>query len=386
MRGSKLIVLCAAMGGALALSACAETNTVFRTTEYGNGKAIFVDAFQRAIHVSPRVEETATGESKKTTTFNVVCAELPPPAFAAFGNATSAGLQSGPRTLDLSLAAAQASGYMDLKTQLTKVHGEFLYRLCEAFNNGAISKSEAEIEYRRFQNTTVALAAIEQLTGYARPTVVALGAGGNADTGDQLAQAQNELASARDNETKTASAAADAKVKATKASSDYDAKVKELDAAKQAKKSQEELNKLQAEVDAMKKASDEAEKAGANATAAAKDAVEVRKTKEAVFEASKAVSAGAGTSPVIVNVPGLSPSASDKVADTVKSIVETHLHQSFASDLCLHFLFGGQQPSAEDPRVKYCVNHLNLVDAERAKKGDLYGVMLKLANPELQPR
>ena len=166
------------------LTACGAANehSIFRTTEFENGKAVFVDAKQRGL-LSTQMERSikqSDGEpiTQKVTQF---CAEPSPDAFSVLSSSIglSASLSQAEKAdaaLQFSRSISESGSNIGLRTQTITVLRDMMYRLCERYMNGAITADEFTIQAGRDQRIIVSVLAIEQLTGAVKPRTVVLGA------------------------------------------------------------------------------------------------------------------------------------------------------------------------------------------------------------------
>ncbi|WPZ34304.1 hypothetical protein T8K17_24115 [Thalassobaculum sp. OXR-137] len=150
---------------AVVLAGCANANSIYRGPEIGGEKVLLIDAKQRAITVGQR-------DGHKP----VYCAEPSPDAFSVYSAAIGGGL-STPQQVSAALSAAfnETGSSIGLRTQTIQMLRDSMYRLCEAYNNGAMSGLALQRAHLQAQNTMMALLAVEQLTGYALPTVAQQG-------------------------------------------------------------------------------------------------------------------------------------------------------------------------------------------------------------------
>ena len=143
----------------LALSACANLNSLLYSTPLPtsadkSGKAVHLDAKQRLLLVNE---------------LGKYCSEPNPDALAAY--AASLGFGLG----DLSAGATAAAGgqssaaSIGLRTQSITLMRDALFRMCEAYANGAVGTAQVAAFLSRSQDLTAVILAVEQLTG----TVVA---------------------------------------------------------------------------------------------------------------------------------------------------------------------------------------------------------------------
>ncbi len=135
------------------LSACANLNTINRTTylEDKTAKAVHLDVQQRLLVVN---------------NMGKYCAEPSPDALAAFATAVGLGA-SAPTSGSKSFAGGGQStaSSIGLRTQSITLMRDALYRMCEAYSNGAIGDAQVVTLLNRSQNLTAVILAVEQLTG-----------------------------------------------------------------------------------------------------------------------------------------------------------------------------------------------------------------------------
>lgn len=173
----------------------ARWTSIWRESDLQANQVIGIDARQRFLHAS---RHPADSEQL------VICAERSPDVFTAAASALAASGSYQQAAAALSASASESAGSMALRTQTTQTQAELLYRLCAMYGNGALNERELSTQLRRFQNTMLAMLAIEQLTGYARPAVFAIGAdaGGSAGFsgagGTDLTAARQAVTTARE--------------------------------------------------------------------------------------------------------------------------------------------------------------------------------------------
>ncbi len=159
----------------LILSACAEWNSIYKTKRVtDNVNVVTVDAKQRSTYFVKREAESAKGAPDLR-----LCAEPPPDVFSALASSlsASAGLsgKAASREINAQIAAALSENASTIeRSQTVNVLRESMYRTCERYMSGAISKEEFMIQAARDQRTIVQVLAIEQLTGAARAQATAL--------------------------------------------------------------------------------------------------------------------------------------------------------------------------------------------------------------------
>lgn len=181
-----LLILCSAI-----LGGCANQMSIYRTFDISKGESPMVDIRQRAIIVAPN--DSAKGGY-------AVCAEPSPDAMAALalemiGKADVPAKASG----QLGLAMQDGAAFTGLRTQSIQLLRDFGYRLCESHLSGALNDAQYDVLMRRFQKNTVALLAVEQLTGTVKVPPVVLTSKSKAEISDSLAalQAQRDAVGAQ---------------------------------------------------------------------------------------------------------------------------------------------------------------------------------------------
>lgn len=103
------------------------------------------------------------------------CAEPSPDALSAISasGAFKANWQGG-ATAAFQQAISEAASSIGLRTQSIQLMRDAMYRICEGYMNGALGGAGFETLHRRFQNSMVAILAIEQITGVVRAPAAAL--------------------------------------------------------------------------------------------------------------------------------------------------------------------------------------------------------------------
>lgn len=150
------------------LSACAEMTSVYhnRAIDAEGSSAITVDSYQRSV-IFNRVGD---GDMR-------ICAEAAPDTFAALSASLAA--QGSVVKKEASLASAiSQSGATIERTQTINLLRESMYRTCERYMSGAISRETFIVQAARDQRAMVAVLAIEQLTRVAQPKATVISAGG----------------------------------------------------------------------------------------------------------------------------------------------------------------------------------------------------------------
>lgn len=186
----------------LAISGCANWNSVYREFNISEGKSPMVDIRQRAVIVAPNKKTVEKldkdGKVIERTIFDrmFVCAEPSPDAMASL--ASELAMKGGvPEKAfgEVSLAMQDSAAFTGLRTQSIQLLRDFGYRLCESHLSGGINSQQYDLLMRRYQKNTVALLAIEQLTGAVRSSPVVLTSQGSA----AIARSLTDLRASREN-------------------------------------------------------------------------------------------------------------------------------------------------------------------------------------------
>lgn len=169
-----------------AVVGCGNLNSVHRELKVSDGTGALIDIKQRAIFVSKKM--TPAGEV-------IVCAEPSPDSLSAYAAefAAKAELPNGVAA-QLSGASQESASFVGLRTQSIQLLRDSQYRICEAYMNGAISGAQYDLLARRYQKQTVALLAIEQLTGALRTPSVTINTAGSAEAARSISEMRKELA------------------------------------------------------------------------------------------------------------------------------------------------------------------------------------------------
>ena len=149
---------------ALTTTACGLWNTAKRGFNVNQGTGALIDVKQRAIVVATIPTPNQNGPSI------IVCAEPSPDALAAYAADLAAKVTEGDKlSAALGLKTQEQASSIGLRTQSIQLLRDGFYRGCEAYLNGALDAPEYAFLVRRYQKYTVALLAIEQLTGAVQP-------------------------------------------------------------------------------------------------------------------------------------------------------------------------------------------------------------------------
>jgi chemotaxis protein histidine kinase CheA len=331
------------------VSGCANIDSIHHQFEYdaetrtepatATEKAVTTDQKVRAISVdaNQRFLTNIYGFDREKIAAWRACAEASPDGLAVFGGAIAGSAGKSEANAQLAAGVAAQAASIGLRTQSITLLRDAQYRLCEAYVNGALTGSQLATLQRRFQNIMVANLAIEQLTGYAKPTIVTVGAGSSATVAGGLAQAQKALDDAQKDVTKKQADDADAKKKADDAAADYTAK--KNDAAKIRSElpplAADTAKKYAAAADAAKKARDAANQADAVVSIAKSPTAAQLKTKADADKAATTAEATAASLKADSDKLNKTADDADEVAAKAKTASDTAATAKTAADKAL---------------------------------------------------
>lgn len=203
--GTMAVMLAAVVG----ITGCANLASIGRRTSTTDAKAIHLDAKQRVVMTK------ANGA--------VYCAEPSPDALSAYATSLGVGASSpGGDAASLAAAFSEGSGSIGLRTQTITLLRDSLYRICESAYNDKLDSVMVAQLHTRFQDITIGLLAIEQLTGAVVAKQVLLTGRASADAMASAMDAETNLREAERRETlaKERKEQSDAKVEAATATRD----------------------------------------------------------------------------------------------------------------------------------------------------------------------
>lgn len=160
----------------LMLPSCENTDrsgTAFRTFSALGGESISIDAHQRAIITTEVHDET--GRSRL-----IYCAEPSPDAFASISSTLNRSLAARAETAEnttqvsadsINKLTTVASHALNARNATIQLLRDGLYRACEAYATGALSKNEYVGIVGQYQNVILALLSVELLTTINAPMV-----------------------------------------------------------------------------------------------------------------------------------------------------------------------------------------------------------------------
>ncbi len=294
-----------------ALSGCANFNSIYRPIDTVNGPGALVDAKQRAILVGNRIESAGS----TTTTQRVVCPEPSPDALAAYAAEIAATSEKVGAQVAASFQESAAS--IGVRTSSIQLLRDQISYNCIDYMNGASSREQHDLRARRAQKHTVALMAIEQLTGAVRAPSVSISTAGSAEASRSLTEMSSQIAS-------------------------IDGKLVELGKKKAATADAAEIAVIDEEVARLNS---------------------VKATTLKALESARGLMATGSATAVIsaVGIPTTSTAPQEKVVEAVRIIVQDIINTDDTPQLCLSRLASGSKVS--DSFGEFCVKHFNQVAA-----------------------
>lgn len=332
-----ILILCI-----LASGCSANYKSIYRAKALSKDSQItLIDAKQRSIISSLIDDPTASNAKRKHL---VICAEASPDVFSVYANALAAGVKvdkSGdPSSLgvgaNLSFSSAETGSTIP-RTQTLTMLREMMYRTCERYLDGAISKLELPIQAARDQRVMIAALAIEGLTGAVRPPTVITRASGSANSGSSSSGAAEQLAGAREDVKKAeADEAKKQKTLDDLNAADPKCTAKEIDDVANAAK-KKSCGTATVELAAAKKTTGAAQEHYANIVKVAESSSIPTSASTSTDGKVEAGSAGPGDAALMA------------VADTVGNIVTQNYQQPEFLFFCLKFFGGGNDlPKSRD--------------------------------------
>lgn len=320
-----LLPLLAGLQACSALTHYNKTQSVAAATEHGS-ELILIDAKQRVVF--PTNHELKGADGQKTAVFRAFCAEPSPDALSALAAQFGASISiatKGEGSLTGGLAASAAS--IGLRTASIQTLRDSMYRQCEAFANGGMSRLSLETLQRRFQSTMVALLAIEQLTGAVRAPAVILNGATASSSAESIASLTQQTESAR---TALDQANTDVTTKEQAATAAADKAKTAADKAKADAGQQAVADKAKTEADA-----------AAKELVAARTVADNRKQAFEAIDASRRASLTAGGTAVAGGAAtfapttgGLNAAAAASVSTAVTEIVRDTLALGYGREVC----------------------------------------------------
>ena len=343
--------------GLLTFSACANLGSISRRTTLppfssyvgsyeGTGQAIHLDVKQRLV-----VANNA----------GHICAEPSPDALAVYAAGLS-GSVSVPSQGAGSVAGAlqESAASIGLRTQSITLMRDALYRLCEAYYNGQLSKAQVMLLLSRSQDLTATIVAVEQLTGAVVAQQAALSSAAGASSAAALVSNTKALEQIQALQKKKADELAEAKKKQAEASAAVDRdqkavddKLKEIEAlppgdtaerAQQKKDLEKEKDTLNVKWIASKQT---VAQENSNVALLQTQFDDITRVKDAIASQLDSAITSASATASGTSVPGasssrgglsLSDASVDSITRSVKEIVTTVLGKKYIVETCTTLL------------------------------------------------
>lgn len=246
----------------VSLVGCANLHTVGRSTSLPrDGVAVHLDASQRVVltRSGPAPESGAPQgalDQKHDRTVMLACAEPSPDAMQAYASSLGVGFAMPTKeSVSIAQALSASAGSIGLRTQSITLMRDALYRICELYFNGAISKRATVQLLERSQDLSLGILAIEQLTGAVTAQQVAINTSSAATAAAAINDTQKELDKAKADEAGKKTAVDSAQTTLNTQKTDVAAKTDVALAAKEkAKKTQTQIDMLDAKLIEARKA------------------------------------------------------------------------------------------------------------------------------------
>lgn len=320
------------------------------------------------------------------------CAEPSPDALAAYAQSLGLGA-SDPSQGAASLAGASQStvGSIGLRTQSITLMRDALYRMCEAYNNGALGEVMIATLLHRSQDLTAVILAVEQLTGAvaANQVVVTGTAGANASANlvaneqalavateivkereAAVEEAEQELKNSNEalDTAKTNAEGAQRKLEAAKALADDDPNKK-----KRVGDAESELNRA---TEALAEAEESHRRAEADLQTRqdqlenAEQVVEIIEAgQDAALTSAAAATTGRGQFSVVLPRKELSPQATREIAEAVRGLVTKVLEKRYTTESCMALLTASAREKVDVPPPGNRLDRVVELCIELAAKG-----------------
>lgn len=331
-------------GSFIGLAACANMNTIARTTELdssgGNGKVVHLDIQQRLLIVNSEGN---------------FCAEPSPDALAAYAAAFGIGASSPASGTASAAASGQSSvASIGLRTQSITLMRDALFRMCEAYANGGLGPAQIATLLGRSQDLTAVVLAVEQLTGAVVAQQAMLNPAANADAAasalatakmlqiaiDNEQRQQERLEEAQQNLSDAQQALREAETDLATARSNRDAvHANTASTATQKQEADEDVNfnqrkrdRAAAQVTSAQTRVESRQKA-LDAARQAREAIQANQDAAVATASASTSSSGEFTSPAQRRV--LSEKATEAIARSVEAMVKTVLAKDYSEDACM---------------------------------------------------
>jgi hypothetical protein len=366
----------------LLLSGCANLNTVDRATylDKDKAKAVHLDVQQRLLIVN---------------NLGRYCAEPSPDAMAAY--AASLGVGTGaPTSGSTSVAGSGQStaASIGLRTQSITLMRDALYRMCEAYANGAIGEAQVVTLLNRSQDLTAVILAVEQLTGAVAANQAALAGSSGASAFATALDNSKLFAEASAHEARALKRLEDAKADQVAASTKHIEAEKAAERAKSTLSTLEEATPRDKEIEekilAAKGELDYRNSVRDSTTANLRSAEARVELHQRVYDNAQSVAAeiakrsDSSSTSSTANTTGnsqfsasasrvvLSKEATEAVAGAVRDMVVTVLDKDYVLDSCMSVITSNRLSKESDTRQQeletrgYCQRLVSALIEEKA--------------------
>lgn len=134
--------------------------------------------------------ETTKGTGVDTVTTGVMCPEPSPDALKTLAASMNIEKQN---VAAIAAAYSEGGANIGLRTHSIQLLRDQLFSICQAYANGALTKPAYQMLLTRNQRNTVALMAVEQLTGVLRTPAVTLSSSSSVGPNNELIKAVEKL-------------------------------------------------------------------------------------------------------------------------------------------------------------------------------------------------
>lgn len=368
----------------VALSACANLNTIDRSTPLPksgatSGKAVHLDIQQRLLLVNE---------------LGQYCSEPSPDALAAYAASIGIGASSPPSEVASAAGSGQSSAAsVGLRTQSITLMRDALFRMCEAYANGAVGTAQVAALLSRSQDLTAVILAVEQLTGTVAANQAALVSSTTADSSASLLVSSELLGAAIKNEeraqkaleqaveqlssSKTNMNAADRRLKEAQTNRDSlpttASEQQKAEAEAEVRYRHTERDRAQRAVDAVQARTDIRQRAFDNAERS-RETIEAM--QDQAFVASSASTTGDSRFSQPTQSVQLDKAATEAIAHSVESMVKEVLRKDYTIESCMAIVtsvprdykgWSRDQKQQFDNTRKFCIDLVNATILERTK-------------------
>lgn len=346
-------------------------------TEINNlGKAVHLDIYQRLLIVN---------------NLGKYCSEPSPDALSAFAAAAGFGAGSEESQAKLQAVFQGMGASVGLRTQSITLMREALFRMCEAYANGAVGPAQIVALLNRSQDLTAVILAIEQLTGAVVANQASLTGSAVAGTSATAVAAANLLEKALEAENKQLQKLNDAKIELNNAETKFQEAKDALEEAEESlgklpkDTTEEKKKKAQEKVKHGEKNRDAAKLALENAKTIAgfqqKTLNDTQSTREkiqnlldaAIADFSLSAKGDAEFKPVPAQRIQLDKSASEQVVKSVEKLVMEVLRKDYTIDSCMAIITTVPMSDKEATSLEKTKEHcMSLMDRTVISKIDSF--------------